>query len=74
MKATGKENRLSLKHLIEVLRMEHEIELRTEDNYELFVCRSNSQALEPYLNKKVIEWFAYGDCRLVVLIGETDDR
>ncbi len=72
MKATGIKNRLSLKHLIETLRMEHEIEIRNEDNYRLFNCPSNSQALEPYLNREVIEWFAYGSCKIVVSIGEKE--
>ena len=34
-----------LKDLIELLRMEHEIELRDEDNNRLFNCSSWSQAL-----------------------------
>lgn len=59
-----------LKDLIELLRMEHEIEIRDKDNYRLFNCLSNSQALEPYYNKKVIEWFAIDNCKLVILIGE----
>lgn len=63
-------NRPSLKHLIERLRMEHEIELRDENNYRLFNCSSNSQALEPYLNRKVVEWFAYESGKVVISIGE----
>lgn len=74
------ENRLLLEHLIETLRLEHEIEIRDEDNYKLFNCSSNSRALEPYLNKEVLEWFVVGnrevlsadDIKVVILIGETE--
>lgn len=59
-----------LKHLIEKLRMEHEIELRNEDNYRLFNCSSNSQALEPYFNREVVEWFTGENRKVVILIGE----
>ena len=65
-----KKNRLILKHLIETLRMEHEIEIRDTDNYRLFGCSSSSPALEPYLSRKVIEWFACGNCKVVILIGD----
>lgn len=63
------ENRLLLKHMIETLRMTHEIEIRDKDNCRLFNCQSNSQALEPYLNREVVEWFVY-DNKAVILIGE----
>ena len=66
-------NKLLLKHLIETLRIDHWIEIRGEDNYELFNCRSNSQALEPYLDREVIQWFAYDNRKIVVLIGEEDE-
>lgn len=65
------ENGITLKQLIESLRMEHEIELRNKDNYGLFNCSSNSQALEPYFNEKVDgKWFAFDNCKIVILIGE----
>ena len=67
------ENKLLLKHLIETLRMEHEIELRSEDNLRLFNCPSFSQVLEPYYNREVNVWFASGDCKVVILIGEEDE-
>lgn len=65
-------NRLLLKYLIETLRMEHEIELRDEENYRLFNCSSNSQALEPYFNREVIQWFVSENCKVVILTGETE--
>ena len=65
-------NRLLLKQLIETLRMEHEIELRSEDNCRLLNCPSFSQVLEPYYNRKVNVWFASGNCELVILIGEEE--
>ena len=61
-----------LKHLIETLRMEHEIELRSEDNQRLFNCPSYSQAIEPYYNRKVNVWFASDNLKVVILIGETE--
>ena len=64
------ENRLLLKDLIELLRMEHEIEIRDAEGYRLFNCSSNSQALEPYFNRKVVEWFAIDNCNVVISIGE----
>ena len=67
------ENRLSLKDLIELLRMEHEIELRSEDNCRLFNCPSFSQVLEPYYNRKVNVWFASDNLKVVILIGEEDE-
>lgn len=65
---------VTLKDLIELLRMEHEIEIRSEDNYRLFNCPSNSQVLEPYFDRKVIEWFAFiGEERKVCIsIGEEE--
>lgn len=74
------ENRVLLKHLIERLRFDHEIEIRDENNYRLFNCLNNSQALEPYFNRKVIEWFVItnrevlsaDDVKLVILIGEKE--
>lgn len=67
-------NRLSLKHLIDTLRMRHEIELRDEDNCRLFNCSSYSQILEPYYNREVNVWFASGDCELVILIGDEENE
>ena len=61
-----------LKHLIETLRMHHDIELRDSEGYRLFNCSSNSQALEPYFNRKVVDWFAMGNLELVISIGETE--
>ena len=61
-----------LKDLIELLRMEHEIEIRNEENYRLFDCPSNSQVLEPYFNREVVEWFAVEFCKVVILIGELE--
>ena len=72
MKVIEMENRLSLKHLLGTLRMEHEIELRNEDNYRLFSCSSNSQVLEPYFNREVFEWFAKECCEVVISIGEEE--
>lgn len=66
------ENRLSLKCLIEKLRMTHEIELRDDQNCRLFNCQSWSQALEPYYNREVIVWFAIDNCKVVILIGEKE--
>ena len=66
------ENRLSLKNLIETLRMEHEIEIRDEHNFRLFNCSSFSEVLEPYYNRKVNAWFASDNLKLVILIGETE--
>lgn len=66
------ENRLLLKHLIDTLEMEHEIELRVEENCRLFNCSSWSQALEPYYNREVVVWFAIDDCKVVILIGEEE--
>ena len=64
-------NKLTLKDLIELLRFEHEIEIRDEDNYKLFNCPSCSRrALEPYFNREVVEWFASKNCKVVILIGE----
>ena len=64
------ENRITLKELVESLRWEHEIELRNRDNYGLFNCSSNSQALEPYFNEKVDgKWFAIDNRKIVILIG-----
>lgn len=63
------ENRLLLKHLIETLRFEHEIELRNEDDCRLFNCPSLSEALEPYYNREVLVWFIY-DNKVAILIGE----
>ena len=62
-----------LKDLIDLLRMEHEIELRDEDNYRMFNCPSYSQALEPYYNRKVNVWFASDNLRVVILIGEENE-
>ena len=59
-----------LKDLIELLRMEHEVEIRDAEGYRLFNCSSNSQALEPYYDREVVEWFAYGNCNVVISIGE----
>ena len=53
--------------------MSHEIEIRDEDNYRLFNCSSSSPALEPYLDREVIQWFAYDNRKIVVLIGEEDE-
>lgn len=58
-----------LKNLIETLRMEHEIEIRSEDNCRLFNCSSYSEVLEPYYNRKVNVWFASDNCKVVILIG-----
>ena len=66
-----KKNRLLLKHMIETLRMTHEIAIRDKDNYSLFNCQSNSKVLEHYLNREVIEWFVY-DNKPVILIGDTE--
>ena len=68
------ENRVLLKHLIETLRIEHEIEIRDKDNYRLFNCLSNSQVLEPYLDWEVVQWFAYNNRKAVVLIRDEDDE
>ena len=61
-----------LKDLIELLRFEHEIEIRDEDNYRLFNCPSNSQVLEPYFNREVVEWFTSENRKVVILIGEEE--
>lgn len=74
------ENRITLKHLIELLRIKHEIEIRDKDNYRLFNCLSNSQALEPYFDREVVEWFVIGnrevlssdDVKVVILLGEQE--
>lgn len=63
-----------LKDLIELLRMEHEIEIRDAEGYRLFECSSSSPTLEPYLDRKVIEWFVFM-CeyrKIVILIGEEE--
>lgn len=59
-----------LKDLIELLRFEHEIEIRDEENYKLFNCPSYSKALEPYFDREVLEWFASENGKVVILIGE----
>lgn len=59
-----------LKDLIELLRMEHEIEVRDKEGYRLFNCPSNSQALEHYYDREVVEWFAIDNCKVVISIGE----
>lgn len=61
-----------LKDLIELLRMEHEIEIRDAEGYRLFNCSSNSQTLEHYLNREVIEWFASENSKVVISIGEEE--
>ena len=66
------ENKLLLKQLIETLRIEHNIELQTRDNDMSLYCVSDSQELEPYFNRKVVDWVASGNCELVILIGETE--
>lgn len=71
MKTTGIENRLLLKHLIEKLGYEHEIELRDEDNHRLFTCSSNSQILKNYLDREVVEWFV-SSSKAFILIGEQE--
>lgn len=63
-------NRITLKHLIELLRMEQEIQIRNKDNYRLFDCSNKSQALEPYLNREVVNWFVYQNGRIVISIEE----
>lgn len=67
-------NRLLLKDLIETLRFEHEIEIRDENGYRLFNCPSTSQVLEPYFNRKVIDWFVYIENfrKVVISIGEEE--
>lgn len=64
------ENKLLLKQLIETLRIEHNIELQTRDDYISLYCVSDSQELEPYFNRKVVDWLACGNCDLIILIGE----
>lgn len=59
---------VTLKDLIELLRMDHEIELRDEDNYRIFICSSNSEALKTYFNREVVEWFASENLGIVILI------
>lgn len=60
-----------LKDLIELLRMEHEIEVRDKDGYRLFNCSSYSEALEHYYDREVVEWFASDSCKVVISVGET---
>ena len=61
-----------LKDLIELLRMEHEIEIRDAEGNRLFGCSSNSQALKPYYDREVIEWFAFVglESKVCITIGE----
>ena len=59
-----------LKDLIELLRMVHEIEIRDKDNYRLFSCSSDSQVLEPYFDREVVEWFVGESYKVVISIGE----
>lgn len=59
--------------LIVTLRMAHEIEIRDNDGYRLFTCPSNSLALEPYLTREVIDWFASEMCKVVISIGEGEE-
>lgn len=66
------ENKLLLKHLLETLRIEHNIELQTRDNDMSLYCVSDSQELELYFNRQVVDWVASGNCELVILIGETE--
>lgn len=61
-----------LKDLIKLLRMEHEIEIRDAEGYRLFNCSSNSQALECYFDREVVEWFASGNCNIVISIGDKE--
>lgn len=48
-----------LKDMIETLRkIESErVEIRDEDGWEHLTCKALSPALEPYKDKRVIEWF-----------------
>lgn len=48
---------MTLYEMIRLLRISNRVEIRDRNNWELFRCKSDSDALKPYYDKKVLEWF-----------------
>ena len=68
-----------LEDMINTLRTNNErIEVRDEEGDELITAPQFSKGLEPYLDKKVIEWFPHGaphkDATITVYVSEVSDE
>lgn len=67
---------MKLMDMISTLRTPNErVEIRDKENYEILTCRTDSKALEPYLDCEIINWFPhpapFAKCDFTVSIKDT---
>lgn len=48
---------MKLIEMLNALRIQANVEVRDEENVELFTCNTQSEVLRNYLNWEVVEWF-----------------
>lgn len=51
--------RMKVKEMVNTLRITSEIEFRNSENYTICKAKSDSEGVNPYLEREVIEWFVF---------------
>jgi hypothetical protein len=52
---------MTVKDMVEKLRMSKLVEIRDHANFFICICKTDSKGITPYLENEVIEWFPFGE-------------
>lgn len=69
---------MTLRDMVNSLRVSgrYRVEIRGSENCEILTCNTNSQGIEPYLDRKVLDWFPgsapFKVCDFTVMLSDDD--